>query len=181
MKRNQTKTAIAEAFISLLWEHAIDRITVQMITEKAGCSRKTFYYYFTDIYDLSRYVCDRKLRVFLESHMDVASVRDAFQALMAYMDAERTVILNLFRGYGKEALEGFTWQSTEYYTREFLSNHPGVSALSAEDLEAVIHMYTYMLFGMMVDWLDNNMAGDYVRTLDVALEALPLLLDKLAK
>ena len=33
-------------------DYTIDRITVKMITDAVGCSRKTFYYYFTDIYVL---------------------------------------------------------------------------------------------------------------------------------
>ena len=48
MKQNRTRTAIADAFIHLLAEHTIDHITVRMITDEVGCSRKTFYYYFSD-------------------------------------------------------------------------------------------------------------------------------------
>ena len=51
MKRNRTKLAIADAFIALLGENTIDKITVKMITDAVGCSRKTFYYYFTDVYE----------------------------------------------------------------------------------------------------------------------------------
>ena len=181
MKHNRTRQAIADAFTHLLAEHTIDKITVKMITDEAGCSRKTFYYYFTDIYDLTHYVCEQKVHSYLRSSVDVASMREGFQALMNYLDSERPVVLNMFRGYGKQELERFTWQATEQYTRKLIAGNPASQGLSREDLEAVIHMYSYMLFGMMVDWISKEMSGDYGRTLELALSALPLLVYQLSQ
>lgn len=181
MKHNRTRIAIADAFTHLLGEHTIDKITVKMITDEAGCSRKTFYYYFTDVYDLTHYVCDQKVDSYLRSSVDVASMREGFQALINYLDSERAVVLNMFRGYGKEELERFTWQATEQYTRKLIAGNPASQTVDPEDLEAVIHMYSYMLFGMMVDWISKDMSGDYARTLDLALSALPPLVFQLSK
>ena len=180
MKHNRTRLAIADAFIHLLGEHTIDRITVKMITDEAGCSRKTFYYYFTDIYELTHYVCDQKVNSYLQFSVDAASMRESFQDLMIFLDSERPVILNMFRGYGKEELERFTWQATEQYTRRLIAGNPASQSVGKEDLEAVIHMYSYMLFGMMVDWINKDMSGDYARTLDLALSVLPPLVYKLS-
>ena len=41
-----------------------------------------------------------------------------------------------------------------------------------EDLEAIIRMYTDMMFGMLIDWINNGMEGDYSRKLDIALTVL---------
>ena len=38
-------------------------------------------------------------------------------------------------------------------------------------------MYEYMLFGMLVDWLEHSMTQiDYQRTLDIALSGLPYVI-----
>ena len=181
MKQNRTRTAIADAFTRLLAEHTIDRITVRMITDEVGCSRKTFYYYFTDIYDLTRYVCDQRVSAFLASNTDVSGAREGVQAFMQYLNAERSVVLNMFRGYGKEALERFTWQTIDGYTRRMISARPDTEGMAPEDLETVIHMYTYMLFGMMVDWVGNEMNADCTQTLDLAIRALPRIIEGLKK
>ena len=47
-----TEKAIVDAFVSLLNEHPLDKITVKNIIDKCGVNRSTFYYYFEDIYDL---------------------------------------------------------------------------------------------------------------------------------
>lgn len=181
MKHNRTRIAIADAFIRLLAVHTIDKITVRMVTDEVGCSRKTFYYYFTDIYDLTRYVFDQRVGAYLASNPDIRSAREGAQALMAYLEAERPVVLNLFHGYGKDALEHFTWQTTERYARRVITAHSESAKLAPEDLEALIHMYTYMFFGMIVDWIGKEMAGDCSRTLDVALRSLPTALEALAE
>ena len=181
MKQNRTRLAIVDAYTQLLAEHTIDKITVRMITDTVGCSRKTFYYSFTDVYDLTHYVCDQKVNGYLQSVVDVAGVREGFQALISYLDAERPVILNMFHGYGKEELERFTWQATEHYTRKLFAQNPAAQDLEPDDLETVIHMYTFMLFGMMVDWIGKDMTEDYGRTLDLALSALPYIMEKLKK
>lgn len=51
-----TKTAIIESFLHLLETRSIEKITVKDIVEDCGVNRKTFYYYFKDIYDLTESV-----------------------------------------------------------------------------------------------------------------------------
>ena len=177
MKRNRTKLAIADAFVKLLNENTIDKITVKMITDSVGCSRKTFYYYFADVYELTRYVCDQHVQEFMTIATGVEGVRDAFLALVAYLNENRPVILNMFHGYGKQELQRFTWQTTKFYTNHFISHYSAGHDLAEDDLLPVIRMYEYMLFGMLVDWLEHSMTQtDYQRTLDIALSGLPYVI-----
>ena len=174
MKRNRTKLAIADAFVKLLYENTIDKITVKMITDAVGCSRKTFYYYFADVYELTRYVCDERIQDIKNITSGVDGVRDNFLALVSYLNEHRPVILNMFHGYGKQELQRLTWETTEYFTGRFMSLYSAGRDVSEKDLEPVIHMYEYMLFGMLVDWLEHSMTQiDYQRTLDIALSCLP--------
>ena len=181
MKRNRTKLAIADAFTSLLRENTIDKITVKMITDTVGCSRKTFYYYFTDVYELTRYVCDNHVQAFMGIAGSVEGVRDAFLALVDYLNEHRQVVLNMFYGYGKQELQRFTWQTTKFFTSRFISHYSEGHSLSEQELEPVIHMYEYILFGMLVDWMEHSMAEqiDYQRTLDIALSGLPYVISHL--
>ena len=177
MKRNRTKIAIADTFISLLNDNTIDKITVKMITDAVGCSRKTFYYYFTDVYELTRYVCDQHVQTFMGIASSADGVRDAFLSLVNYLNEHRQVILNMFHGYGKQELQRFTWQTTKFYTSRFISHYSEGRNVTEEALSPVIHMYEYMLFGMLVDWLEHSMTQiDYQRTLDIALSGLPYVI-----
>ena len=48
----RTKQAIRQAFIELLNERPLDKISVKDIAERSTVIRNTFYYYYADIYAL---------------------------------------------------------------------------------------------------------------------------------
>ena len=181
MKQNRTRAAIADAFTRLLAEHTIDQITVRMITDEVGCSRKTFYYYFTDIFDLTKYVSEQRISAFLAADSRGDNAAENLLALMKYMYAERSVVLNLFHGYGKDALESFVWQTIEDHTRRLISVKSEVADLSEEDRETLIRLYAYMVYGMLVDWLNSEMNADCTKTMDLAVKTLPRFIEGLKK
>lgn len=57
-----TKDAIAKALTDLLQERPIEKITIKDITDRCGINRQTFYYHFSDIYDLMEWTLDKELR-----------------------------------------------------------------------------------------------------------------------
>ena len=175
MKRNRTKIAIADAFIQLLNENTIDKITVKQIVEESGLSLQTFYNHFHDKADLVVWVHLSETEKFFQKI-------DTFLALVNYLNEHRQVVLNMFHGYGKQELQHFTWQTTTFYTNRFISLYSEGHELTAQQLEPVIHMYEYMLFGMLVDWLEHSMTQiDYQRTLDIALSGLPYVIGHIEK
>ena len=52
MQQGNTKERIVEAYIELESERPLEKITVTALVERSRITRKTFYYYFNDIYDL---------------------------------------------------------------------------------------------------------------------------------
>ena len=57
--KKNTKYIIADAFIALLNQKDIDRITVKDITSACHISRQTFYYHYQDIYGLFYYLVNK--------------------------------------------------------------------------------------------------------------------------
>lgn len=52
-----TKKALEASLKKLLLKKPINKITINDIAEDCGVNRMTFYYHFTDIYDLARWAC----------------------------------------------------------------------------------------------------------------------------
>ena len=50
----QTKNAIRRAFIQLLNERPLDKISIKDIAETGAVNRNTFYYYYADILVIRR-------------------------------------------------------------------------------------------------------------------------------
>ena len=53
-----TRKAIIEAFVKLLNERPLNKITIKDIVEECGINRNTFYYHFRDKYDLLNWIFD---------------------------------------------------------------------------------------------------------------------------
>lgn len=183
MKQNRTKAAIASAFTQLLADYPIDKITVKMITDTVGCSRKTFYYYFADVYALTRHICDEQVSHFMDRAKDNDSMRSEFLNLVNFFRSDRQVILNMYHGYGKEELEGFVLQTAMNIARSYIAAMPEAQGVSKEDQDTVAHIIAYLFFGIMVEWTGEEMAhdDDYRKTLDMALTTLPGILKTLKK
>lgn len=62
-----TKKAIAAALIDLCDRKLFSKISVQDITKEVGLNRQTFYYHFTDKYDLLRWVYKQDSLIYLDS------------------------------------------------------------------------------------------------------------------
>ena len=78
-----TKEIIIEVSQKLVEERKNSKITVSDIVKRCGITRRTFYYYFCDIYDLFEIVVERELEsLFLDS----ASMMDFKEILKAFFD-----------------------------------------------------------------------------------------------
>ena len=58
-KSDLTKFKIMDAFLELVEKTDFDHVKVSGIIQKAGITRSTFYFYFSDIYDLTEYIEDQ--------------------------------------------------------------------------------------------------------------------------
>ena len=79
----QTEKKILEAFYALLLELPLQRITVQMICQRAGINRSTFYAHHQDVYalmePLEASMAQNLLSIFAEKH--VRDIGEAFTAM----------------------------------------------------------------------------------------------------
>ena len=73
-----TKKAIIEAFIELLGERPLDKITVKDIVTRCGVNRNTFYYYYQDIYALVADIFELETQRILGDNMEYDCWQDAF-------------------------------------------------------------------------------------------------------
>ena len=61
-----TKKMLVETLLSLLEKKPLSKITVSEIVNLCDINRKTFYYHFTDVYDLLEWHLDAELQKALD-------------------------------------------------------------------------------------------------------------------
>lgn len=63
-----TQQALGHALKQALLETPLNRVTVRQLTEAAGVTRQTFYYHFTDVYDLTVWLFEEEIAHRILSH-----------------------------------------------------------------------------------------------------------------
>ena len=86
----RTKQAIRQAFIELLNERPLDKISVKDIAERSTVNRNTFYYYYADIYALVEEIFQTETQLFMEKLHSYASWEEAFCEATAFVSEKQT-------------------------------------------------------------------------------------------
>lgn len=82
MKEQKTKEAMAASLLRFLCRKPLNRITVNDIIQDCGTSRMTFYYHFTDIYDLAKWTCERETDRMIQDHASLKSWQNDFRLVL---------------------------------------------------------------------------------------------------
>ena len=136
---NDTKTAIANGFLALAKRTNPDKITVIDICRQSNVSRETFYYHFTDKYDLFKWIYRQSLTERIRKHSNESSwpliiekaINDAAES-SAYFE----------KLLGKASLEysEITYETLyEFYYSELSKSQP--DGRLSEEVEAEMFIY----------------------------------------
>ena len=102
MKSDETMGRLGEALRELMRERPFDSISVIDIAGRAGVSRKTFYYHFSDKYALLNWVCYSEcLRV--RDQIFAGGLWDALLAIAKMMESDRRFFLEAMSDMGQNS------------------------------------------------------------------------------
>ena len=85
LNSQNTKTMLAETLISLLKKKSISKITVSELVNLCDINRKTFYYHFTDIYDLLEWYLNNEIQKALDSADPLDDLNSVISYAVNYM------------------------------------------------------------------------------------------------
>ena len=131
-----TKQAIYDSFMKFLNERPLGQITVKDIVDDCGINRKTFYYYFQDIYALTdelfrSHIETVRTKYPAESH----SWEEVLQLITDYMYENRKVALHIYRTLGYEKIDGIFFEVGMEYIPNLIGTY--VKELEDEMLEKI--------------------------------------------
>lgn len=154
---DSTKDTISQAYLELLDEGGSKTITVKDLVERAGVSRMTFYYHFTDIYDL----VDWMFREYFETA--VASIKSASDIwkIVAYRIFEMVEnndlgILDNYQHLDRAILDKNMTKLLHDIVQRCFEIDPACQKFSKPDREFLIQLMTYCLDGMISSMLDHD-------------------------
>lgn len=168
-----TKNAIRQAFIALLNERSLDKISIKDIAERSSVNRNTFYYYYSDIYALVEDIFQIEIDRFLEKMRDYHSWQEAFRAATEFAFENKRAVYHLFGSENRETLEHYYHKVTFAAMASYVRGQAEGLPVNESDVQMVTEFYTAALAGLTIDWLHGGMKTDT----DAYIDRLGYLLD----
>lgn len=162
-----TKRAIYASFLKFLGERPLDKITVKDIVDDCGINRKTFYYYFSDIYAMAEEMFREEFEKRRgEIKPDEGSWLEAFKSACSYMYERRIITLHVFKSLGFEKMNETFFSIAMEHLPPFLKNQAKGLSVSDEDVQMISVWGANSLSGMLTRWLNDGMKELPERLLD---------------
>ena len=97
----QTRIAIRDAFLKLLSERPLSKITVRDITNECGINRNSFYYHYPDIPTLIEEIFSEELSRIIREHPNISSLEDCVITAANFASQNRQVIRHIYSSSNK--------------------------------------------------------------------------------
>lgn len=167
-----TEKLIMQTFGEMLDEMPFDKITVSALTRRSDISHNTFYYHYSDIYDLLEVWIRREIAPFLGEERAYPDWESAMKAMLKTWQQEERRIYHVFYSLSREQLERHVYEQAEQFFLRQIRAQPDAARLNENQLRRISDFARYMFFGFLMHFLWNKMKDD----VDVSVHDLSVLL-----
>ena len=149
-----TKRAIQESFKKLLSNQPLDKITVKNITDDCGVNRNTFYYHYSDIYQLLEEIFLTEAQKSVEKMEVGQSWEEGLKTGLCFV--------NVYNSLHRETIERYLYSVSLDFAGKFIDNVSKTLKLSVsdDDKKFIASFYKYAIVGIVLDWLEGGMKND---------------------
>lgn len=153
----QTQTIIMQAFIDLLTQKPLDKITVKDIIEQADINRNTFYYYYENIPSLLNALFEQEIQNFITSSEKNVSFAAEYVRAYSLVHDNRRAIYHIYQSGERQSLSRFLETSAELFVEWFVREAAAPYHLDENGIYYVTHFYSYAIVGMTSHWVREDM------------------------
>ncbi len=151
------KELIYTTFIQLLEQKPFDRITVKDVVEACDINRNTFYYYYSDIYDLLEEVFMKELNLLVDAHKDGRSWVEAFIKIADVAYRHKKVIKNICASRSYDYLENYMYKACKFIVVDAVTDMAEGMLVPEEDIDFIASFYEYAFLGIISEWFRTGM------------------------
>lgn len=177
-----TKRMLAGSLKKLMEKKPLSRITVSELIKDCGVNRKTFYYHFTDIYNLLKWILDHEAIEIVKQFDLMTDFEEAISFILQYVATNKHILACAYDTMGREQLKNFL--SADFYKviGTYIEKVAGKNDLQVDEtfIKFLTHMYTEALAGMLLDIIISTDLADRQQMLKyislIAQSSLPQIL-----
>lgn len=154
----QTQKFIMSTFMQLLENESLDKITVRDIVEECEINRNTFYYHYSDIYDLLDDVFRVETEKFLEQDVDDnTTFGEEYARAAQFVLKYRKAILHIYDSKKRDVLENYLETLAFSFINRFVKKESEGYAISDDDVDYITGFYTHAIVGNTIEWIKRKL------------------------
>jgi len=159
---NFTKDAIKSAFIRLLNQNPLSKITVRSIVEECGINRNSFYYHFQDIPSLLEEIARDEIDSIIAKYPTINSLDECAELAFKFALENKKAVLNIYDSVNRGIYEQYLMRLCEYVVTTYLDTAFGRDSVNEYDRRIAIRFLKCEIFGLSFDWISSGMKSDVI-------------------
>ena len=152
-----TKNLIFQTFLKVLETKPFDKITVRDIVESCNINRNTFYYYYSDIYELLEEIFTVEFTEIVANHSNGFRWLVGFNRLLETAYSNKKIINNICASRSYDYLETYLFKTCRTILADYIHELSGDRKIPDSQLEFIISFYHYAIVGILSEWFRTRM------------------------
>lgn len=132
-RSQQTRLALASGLKELMKEKPLSKISVKDLVTRCNVNRKTFYYHFTDIYDLLKWMLKEEALDVMKKFDYMTDFQDAALYVINYVEENNHILQCAYDSMGRDGLKEFLDQNFITIIRPYVNRYVQGHNLSASE------------------------------------------------
>lgn len=163
----QTKNSLAAALKKRMETTEFSKIRVSDLLKDCNIVRSTFYYYFSDIYELLEWMLNTELIGLLEKCDELYTWDQGITMLMEYVRDNSKMCLCAFHSIGREFLERMIYKNCYVLMERFVNTRFSNVEVAAEDKAFIMDFYVRAYVSALAAWLVGGMKKNPQEMVDI--------------
>lgn len=152
-----TRQAIMYTMLKLLQEKSIDKITVKDICEMCEINRNTFYYYYSDIYQVLEELLRNEIEKSLKEKQGNNSFYEEYLKKYHFILEYKKAVYHLYNSKNRDLILKYLYDITENFMERYVLKEVEGKNLSAEDVQFIVDFYSNSMIGNILRWMQKGM------------------------
>ena len=154
----QTQKFIMSTFMQLLESESLDKITVRDIVEECEINRNTFYYHYSDIYDLLDDVFRVETEKFMSEDVDEnTTFGEEYERAACFVLKYKKAILHIYDSKKRDVLQNYLVTLAFSFISRFVKKEADGYGLPDEDIDYITGFYTHAIVGNTLGWIKRKL------------------------
>ncbi|MGN0324416.1 MAG: TetR/AcrR family transcriptional regulator C-terminal domain-containing protein [Oliverpabstia sp.] len=183
----QTKKALSQSLKKAMEKKPFSKITVSELIKDCNINRNTFYYHFSDIYDLLKWMFEQEAIDVVKKIDLLLDTEEAIRFVMNYVDNNKHIINCAYDSIGHKEMKRFFYTDFIGVMQNVIDSGEKKLGITIEPQfkEFLAGFYTEALAGSLITWLKDPHRLDKEEAIQMILficqTSIPHLLMEKAK